>query len=286
MQHPNDSFLWRPNFVGALQLLGEAAARQPFGISDPILRGTSAVALYTGGLWSADCLEVFAADARALIVELFAAGFRWTRRPGCVGRRLWHPGLQIGIDVNDHAPGGLAEQCNVLIVLLDLDAAGPADSQLVSLKVVGIEDLIIEEVVCQRRHGAPWGEVAAKARVLVALGREGVGGRLRTGYLHRRLVWETHGEAAFDVPLPAGAEDEDSVPRITGLTQMRTLLKAWRVRRGCAFDRPRSEWPHGQRETGAREMHDCNEPWERAGAPAVVSANVIPLDVAQPARPE
>jgi hypothetical protein len=286
MQHPNDSYLWRPNFVGALQLLGEAAARQPFGISDPILWGTSAVALYTGGLWSAGCLEVLAADARALIVELFAAGFCWTRRPGYVGRRLWHPGLQIGIDVNDHAPWGLAEQCNVLTVLLDLDAAGPADRQLVSLKVVGIEDLIIEEVACQRRHGAPWGEVATRARVLVALGREGVGGRLRAGYLHRRLVWETHGEAALDVPLPAGAEDEDPVPRVTGLTQMRTLLNAWRVRRGYAFDRPRSGWPHGQREKGAREMHDRNEQWERAGAPGVVSANVIPLDVAQPARPE
>jgi hypothetical protein len=196
---------------------------------------------------------------------------------------LWHPGLQIGIDANDHAPWGLAEQCNVLTVLLDLDAAGPADRQLVSLKVVGIEDLIIDEVGCQRRHGAPREEAAAKARVLVALGREGVGGRLRAGYLHRRLVWETHGEAASGVPLPAGAEDEDSVPRITGLTQMRTLLNAWRVRRGYAFDRPRSEWPHRQREKGAREMHDCNEQWERAGAPGVVSANVIPLDVAQPA---
>ena len=76
------------------------------------------------------------------------------------------------------------------------------------------------------------------------------------------------------------------MPRITGLTQMRTLLKAWRVRRGYAFDRPRSEWPHGQREKGAREMHDRNEQWERAGGSAVVSANVIPLDVAQPARPE
>ena len=73
MQHPNDSFLWRSNFVGALQLLGEAAARQPFGISDPILWGTSAVALYTGGPWSAGYLAVLAADARALIVELFAA---------------------------------------------------------------------------------------------------------------------------------------------------------------------------------------------------------------------
>ena len=70
--------------VGELQLLGRAAARQPFGISDPILWGTSAVALYTGGLWSAGCLEVFAADAHPLIVELFAAGV--VRQSEFIGR--------------------------------------------------------------------------------------------------------------------------------------------------------------------------------------------------------
>ena len=35
---------------------------------------------------------------------------------------------------------------------------------------------------------------------------------------------------------------------------MRTLLSAWRVRRGYAFDRPRSEWPHRQ---GGRERERC-----------------------------
>ena len=185
MQYPNDSYLLATEFLSArCNCSGrpQRASHLVFQIRSRCgcLR---AVALYTGGLWSADCLEVFAADARALIVELFAAGFRWTRRPEYVGRRLWHPGLQIGIDVNDHAPWGLAEQCNVLTVLLDLDAAGPADRQLVSLKIVGIEDLIIEEVAGQRRHGAPREEAAAKARVLVALGREGVGGRLRAGAL-------------------------------------------------------------------------------------------------------
>jgi hypothetical protein len=72
---PDDHALWRDNFVGALQLLGLAAARLPFGVPDPILCGASAVALYTGDLWPVDELQVIAADARLLTVELFAVGF-------------------------------------------------------------------------------------------------------------------------------------------------------------------------------------------------------------------
>ena len=59
----------------------------------------SAVALYTGDLWPVGELQVIAADARPLTAELFAVGFRWTRRPLHLGRGLWHPELQIGADV-------------------------------------------------------------------------------------------------------------------------------------------------------------------------------------------
>lgn len=287
MQYPSDSALWRLNFVGTLQLLGQAAARQPFGIPDPVLCGASAVELYTGGLWPAGCLQVFATDARPLIVELFADGFRWTRRPRHVGRGLWHPGLQIGIDViNDDPLWGLAEQANMLTVAIDLGITGPADKELVSLKVVGIEDLIVEEAAGRRSGGVPSGEATARAGVLAGLGREGVGGRLRGGYLHRRLAWETHGEVTFDALSADRAGDDAAAPRIISLTRMRTLISAWRVRNGYSFDRPRLGLPRGRRETLMCKMPYRNDSWERAGDPCVVAANVIPLDASRPRLPE
>ena len=146
MQYPIDSAPWQRNFVATLQLLARAATRQPFGHPDPVLCGAAAVRLYTGDLWSAGCIEVFATEPRTLITELFAAGFRWTGRPKVADRGLWHPELQIGIDVIDPVQRGLAQESNTLTVALDLGTTGPADQELVSLKVVGIEDLIVEEI--------------------------------------------------------------------------------------------------------------------------------------------
>ena len=62
---------------------------------------------------------------------------------------------------------------DTLTVALDLGAAGPADRELVSLKVVGIEDLIVEEIASMWRQRAPSEEAAARARVLTELGRKG-----------------------------------------------------------------------------------------------------------------
>jgi hypothetical protein len=71
MQYPVDSAPWQRNFVATLQLLARAATRQPLGPPDPVLCGAAAVRLYTGDLWSAGYIEVLAADARTLIIELF-----------------------------------------------------------------------------------------------------------------------------------------------------------------------------------------------------------------------
>ena len=103
MQQAHDYAPWRANFVEALGLLARAAARLPFGVPDPVLSGTSAVELYSGGLWSAAVLEVLAEDAARLTAELFAAGFRWTNRPQHLGRGLWHSELLIGIDIIDRS---------------------------------------------------------------------------------------------------------------------------------------------------------------------------------------
>jgi hypothetical protein len=285
MQYPTDSAPWRRNFVAALQLLAGAAVRQPLGPPDPILCGAAAVRLYTGDLWSAGCLEVFAADPRTLITELFAAGFRWTGRPRLADRGLWHPEFQIGIDVIDHIQRGLAQPTNMLTVALDLGATGPADQELVSLKVVGIEDLIVSEVAGMQRQG-PSQEAAARARVLAELGRNGVGGRLRSGYLHRRLAWETRGEIVFEDQWPDGAGEDDAASRMTALSRMRTLIHAWRVRHGFSFDRPRLQFPQERREPGAPKMQRYDFEWGRAGGPVAAAANVIALDAVQPALPE
>jgi len=166
MQYPIDSAPWQRNFVATLQLLARAATRQPFGRPDPVLCGAAAVRLYTGDLWSAGCIEVFATEPRTLITELFAASFRWTGRPKVADRGLWHRELQIGIDVIDPVQRGLAQESNTLTVALDLGTTGPADQELVSLKVVGIEDLIVEEIAGMWRQRASLEEAAARTRVL------------------------------------------------------------------------------------------------------------------------
>jgi hypothetical protein len=93
--------------------------------------------------------------------------------------------------------------------------------------------------------------------VLAELGRNGVGGRLRSGHLHRRLAWETRCEIVFEDQWPDGAGEDDAAFRMIARSRMRTLIRAWRVRHGFAFDRPRL---HGtaleQMAEGARSNAD------------------------------
>jgi hypothetical protein len=261
MQYPIDSAPWQRNFVATLQLLAQAAKRQPFGHPDPVLCGAAAVRLYTGDLWSAGSIEVFAGEPRKLITELFAAGFRWTGRPKIADRGLWHPELQIGIEVIDPVQRGSAQESNTLTVALDRDVTATGDRDLVSLKVAGIEDLIVAEGACMWRHGAPSGEAAARAYVLAGLGRAGVGGRLRAGYLHRRLAWETRGEVVLEDLWPDRAGEDDAASRMISLTRMQALINAWQVRRGFIFDRRRPQVPRARSEKGARKMHCHNDEW-------------------------
>ena len=102
----------------------------------------------------------------------------------------------------------------------------------ISLKVVGIEDLIVEEIVSMWRQRASSEEAAARARVLVELARNGVGGRQRSGYLDRRLAGETRGEVVLEDRWPDRAGEDDAAPRVISLTRMQALINAWHVRRG------------------------------------------------------
>ena len=110
-------------------------------------------------------------------------------------------------------------------------------------------------------------EEAAATRVLGELGRNGVGGRLRSGYLHRRLAWETCGEVVFEDLWPDRAGEAEPAPRMISLTRMQALINAWRIRRGFSFDRPCL--PRGRCEQGSRKVQWHDYEWGRAGAKAI-----------------
>jgi hypothetical protein len=276
----DDNALWRHSFVGALRLLGQAVTRLPFGVPDPILCGASAVALYTGDLWSVGELQVIAADTRPLTAELFAAGFRLTQRPLYLGRGLWHPQLQIGADViEDHASLASAESLNVLTVTDDWPLAERGRGELASIKVIDIEDLIAEQAADWLARRMPTGEVTTKSWVLVALAQRGVGGRFRGEYLQRRLAWETNGEVAFDASPAKDDLADDTAPRMTTLTRMQTLINALHLPHGFAFHASNSGLARGSR--GARTIKNRfqNDEARRAGTSSLVSVHVVPFDV-------
>jgi hypothetical protein len=286
MEHVVDRPLWRRSFVGALQLLGQAAVRLPFGVSDPVLCGAAAVELYTGSLWPATAIEVFGVDRRLLATELFALGCHWCQRPRETGSGLWHPGLQIGIDiVEECSPRRRPGVRSTLAVAIDLELPGPAEPEPVSLKIVAIEDLIVEEAVHSLTQGRASREATQRAHALVGLGQAGVGGRFRWGYLQRRLAWETGGEIVLDAPSSALDGDDDVTARMTTLTRMRTPINAWHLRCGMSQGIAPA---YAVRERGASRPHAVrsrNDQARRAGERSTARANVIPFDICEPVLP-
>jgi hypothetical protein len=181
MDQTGDRTRWRANFLRALELFAQASTRLPLGVPDPVLWGGSAVELYTGGLWLTADLEVVTSDPLLLTAELFAVGFRWSERPRHAERGLWHPELQIGIDVREASGApSVAEQLNRLVVILDLDPLRQID--VASLKVVGIEDLIAQQVRCWLMDGTPSGELAARLQALMGRSSSRCCRRKRAGH--------------------------------------------------------------------------------------------------------
>jgi hypothetical protein len=277
MQQVGNRTHWRMNFLGAMKALAQAGARLPLGVPDPVLCGASAVELYTGGLWPAADLDVLAAEARLLTAELFAVGLRWSDRPRHTARGLWHPELEIGIEIiESHAVPSVAERSNRLIVAMDLQRSGPVG--VVSLKVVGIEDLLVQQAGCWLMDRSPPGEAASRLQVLLGVGREGVGGPLRMGYLQRRLARETNGE---DVVETLGSEGEGAhlrTQRTTSLTEMRARISVWRDCHGLPSDPPYSENRGRSGGGSAGLIGNCNRGPGRAGRCDRGSAKILPFD--------
>jgi hypothetical protein len=278
MQHACDRTLWRTSFIDALQLVGAAAVRLPVGEPDPVLRGESAVELYTGGLWATDALELSVVQPHLLIAELFAVGFRWTRGPRNVGRGLWHPELQMEVKISDDwAPLGPAERANLLTIAMDGDRAGPV---LWSLKVLGIEDVIAEQAASWR---VPSAQMTTRVQVLVALAHRGIGGAFRAGYLQRRLAYDTGGEVAFEATWPGEGTAHDTAPRTMALSNMGAVANTWCVMSGFAFERAPLHVPRRGVRSG-RGIRRSNDETRREGGSGNFAARVIPFDGMQPVR--
>jgi hypothetical protein len=267
---------WSRHFLVAMELAGQASARLPFGVADPVMGGAAAVALYTGGLWPVTALEMTTVDAGKLVAELFAVGFRCSRGTRTVD--LWHPDCEIGIDIMPpSSPGASTEQANLLRVALDLGRCG--SSTAITLQVVGIEDLIIDQARSWLLDGALRGEPAAQLQALVALARAGVGGPLRTGYLQRRLAWATQGEVTID-DLSFGAEGPwAATPRCMGPTDMQSRIQTWRAREGFPTNPPEAtgadRWDAAlTARTGGRD-DDLPRRWR----PGLASATVLPFRI-------
>jgi hypothetical protein len=276
MQHSHERPLWRESFIDALRLVGEAAARLPIGVADPVLCGEAAIELYTGGLWVTDDIELSVAQPRLLTAELFAVGFRWTRSRQVAGRSLWHPELQMEMKVTgDRDPLGGAELANLLILSIDGERA---DRNPAALKVIGIEDVIAEQVAFWRTHRVPSAQAATRIQVLVALARRGIGGPFRGGYLQRRLAHDTGGEVALETTWPWEGTAHDTAPRAMALSNMEAVAKTWCVASGFTFEQAP---PHASRrphERSGRRNRYGNDEARREGGSGIVPTRIIPFD--------
>ncbi len=106
--------------------------------------------------------------------------------------------LQIGIDIIDRARLGAGELSNLLTVAVDLGTHGSADREPEWLNVIGIEDVMAEQIRPWLLERAAVGEAGLRRQAPVRLGQEGVGGGFRGGYLQRRLARETGGEVVLE----------------------------------------------------------------------------------------
>jgi hypothetical protein len=272
MQPADRHCVWRSDFLAALRLLAQAAARQPYGVADPVLCGSAAVALYTGDLWPACGIEVRSTDPQALNTELMSLGCRFAERSSRLNYGLWHPDCRLAISVLEDRQGlPPADRLNVLTVTLDIAGGSHSAVTAPKLRVMGVEDLIAAQTISWLAHEPQCEDVAALIRALVTLGRLGVGGRFRAAYLQRRLACETLGAVVLD---PACGTCDTREARATTLAAMQTVIEAWYAQSGLWF--PRAGLFATNPSSGREEvMLDRNDRAGREGQGDPQSSNVV-----------
>ena len=172
----------------------------------------------------------------------------------------------------------------MLTVAVDVGTHGLADKEPAWPKVVGIEDVIAEQVRGWLMDRAPAGEPGLRIQALVGLGQDGVGGGFRFGYLQRRLARETGGEVVIEWLSTGDHSGQGPRPRVMTLTCMQAAVMGWRERWGLSPD------PHITGEGRARSHSvqtnpDRNNQPSRAGWSGSDVGNIVPFDAPLPVPP-
>jgi hypothetical protein len=285
MSHVNGPRSGNADLLDALQAVGALVARLPYGVVEPVLCGTAATSLYTAGLWRCAEMALWMAEPLALTAALTAEGFRPDDSGGPGEGGLRRPDLRCTLRVARGGCGvGPAIATNTVRVGLDLDAAAIFERGLFSIRVIGIEDLIADQIVGWLRKGGRQGEAAVLSQVLIELGRMGAGGPFRHAYLQRRLDRETNGEAIFELPHTASPLD-DLAPRHTSLTAIASVVNRWRIRRGLSNDvdeNAPADAPHTAQSCLDRCRNDLEE---RRGQSSAPGARIIPFPINRAHQP-
>jgi len=267
VDHPEAPDFWRKDFVATLRLIGSAAARLPYGVPEPVLGGEAAIELYSGGLWAARQVELLTTEARRLRTELVDAG---SRREECFpgdGSDLGHPWFDRNVNITERAP------IEASVVTVEIGTAGRREAT--TIRVIGIEDLIADQVTSWREQGRQRGGIAPLIQVLVELGRAGVAGPFRPAYLQRRLARETEGEAVLELPLaPYGLDDP--APRMMSLTSIASVVASWRASRNLPPDAADLFGGPPRLDRKPSDIRNRNEITEK-GRLGVKTAQIIPF---------
>jgi hypothetical protein len=217
MHEPDASDFWRKDFVAALRLIGSAAARLPYGMPEPVVGGQAAIELYSGGLGPPTRqFEVLTTDASRLRPELMEMGFRPDECSPSDARNLWHPTIDRCISLAVRPP------LDANVVAVEIGGSGGHDPT--TIRVIGIEELIADQISGWLRKGRARSEITTLVQVLVELGRAGVAGPFRPAYLQRRLAQQTGGEVVLEPSLAPHSLD-DPAPRMTSLSSIRVKVE-------------------------------------------------------------
>ncbi len=170
---------YRPQFVAALRRLGEASrSLGERGAPRPILVGGAAAEFYSGGRFLTGDLDLVAPYQAEVEAALERDGFE---RGHGFGRGLWHPELNVGVEVvGDALMDGHADRDRTTVV--DLGDG-------LEIELIAAEDLIADRIA--QFDADPRGDrerlVQAQQLYLV------LAADLDDGYLDRRIQTEAPG---------------------------------------------------------------------------------------------